>query len=296
MNLQLLLWQTLTYPSIDPKDFYIRKHPPFLLMVAVLTKEAPNHIYEVEFDMVRTCNLHCKMCNFWTNKPNPKRLTTKEVKDTIKNLHDWFQREFKIAFAGGEPFMRPDMIEIIKYASGLGIITSVATNGTLLTEDMVGKLVESGLNGIVISIDSLNPEVHDYMRGTSGAFKRAFRAFNMIVDKRKDEFANPFPNLASIISKLNHQDVPELLGWLKKTGKGNLIVQSISANFFTNTKDWFDEKLWPEFNEDKQAINASIDKLIEMKRTGYPLLNEVGQLEKMKTYFKNLNWRALVHD
>ncbi len=235
------------------------------------------------------------MCNFWVNKQNPQRLTTEEVKETIKNLNEWFGRKFKIAFAGGEPFMRDDMVEIIKYASNLGIITSVATNGTLLTKEKINGLMNTGLNGIVISIDSLNPETHDYMRGVPGTFDKAFGAFNAICDSRKDLHSNPFPNLASIISKLNHQDIPAILQWIKEKGQGMLIVQSISANFFNHTKDWFDEKLWPDTVEDKEAVCITIDKLIEMKQAGYPLINDVAQLEEMKKYFKKLDWRAMIH-
>ena len=63
----------------------------------------------------------------------------------------------KINFAGGEPILRKDLPELIKYAKSLGLITSLVTNGHLITQDWVEKVTGS-LDQIGISVDSSNPE------------------------------------------------------------------------------------------------------------------------------------------
>jgi len=257
--------------------------------------DAPNRIYEVEIDLVRICNLRCRMCNFWTNTPNPNRTTTQELKSAIKNLHEWFNREFKIAFAGGEPFMRRDFLEIVKYASSLGIITTAITNGTLLTSEVIEGIFDSGLIGLTISIDSLNPEKHDYIRGVKGTFKKAIGAFLRIHKKRaKDK--PPYLSIASIVSSFNHLDVVEILKWLHRTQSGFLVIQSLSYNFFPHTKEWFDEKLWPQSEKDKLAICESLRRLIKLKKRGYPLINEPSQIQGMIDYFINLDWKRLIQN
>jgi len=63
----------------------------------------------------------------------------------------------KINFAGGEPILRKDLPELIKYAKSLGLTTSLVTNGHLVTQDWIEK-VTCSLDQIGISVDSANPE------------------------------------------------------------------------------------------------------------------------------------------
>ncbi len=254
----------------------------------------PNRIYEVEIDLVRTCNLQCKMCNFWKNSVNPERSSTEELKKAILNLHNWFQRDFKIAFAGGEPFMRKDAVELIEYSSNLGITTTVITNGTLMTEKMIDEIVESGLVGLTISIDSLDPKKHDYIRGVKGTFEKAFGTFNKIIEKKKGEL--PYLSIASIVSNYNHLDVIKILKWLKENKAGFLVIQCLSYNFFPHTEGWFDKKLWPSSKEEALEICDSLRTLINMKEEGYPLINDAGQINEMINYFNELDWKGLIQN
>jgi len=255
-----------------------------------MKKEVPNRIQEVEIDIVRVCNLKCKMCNYWLNSPNPERCTADELKRAIKQLHEWLNRKFRITFAGGEPFIREDFLDIVRYASELGnIITTTVTNGTLITEERVKEILKSGLHGITFSIDSLNSDKHDYIRGVKGTFNKAFTALSQL-HKLRGSNGLPYISIASIVSNFNHEDVIEILKWVAKKNIGSLIIQAISYNFFnSNEIKWYQNKLWPKSKRDVAKICKSLQELIEMKKQGYPLINPLPQLYEMIDYFQNLD-------
>jgi len=129
-----------------------------------------NHI---SWNVTKRCNLYCKHC-YRESSPEESingELTTEEGK---KLLDEISRAGLQIVvFSGGEPLMRPDIFELIKYASSIGITPLMGSNGTLITEEIASKLKESGLNAIAISVDSMDPEIHDEFRGSKNALDRA---------------------------------------------------------------------------------------------------------------------------
>lgn len=83
---------------------------------------------------------------------------------------------FKIMiFSGGEPLLRPDIVELVAYAKSLGLRPVFGTNGTLLTPELARRLKEAGTMGMGISLDSLDKEKHDKFRRYPGAWEEAVR-------------------------------------------------------------------------------------------------------------------------
>jgi putative heme d1 biosynthesis radical SAM protein NirJ2 len=81
---------------------------------------------------------------------------------------------FKIMiFSGGEPLMRPDIIELVVYARELGLRPVFGTNGTLLTVELARKLKEAGAMGMGISLDSLDKGKHNEFRRYPRAWEEA---------------------------------------------------------------------------------------------------------------------------
>ncbi len=54
--------------------------------------------------------------------------------------------------------MRPDIVELVEYATKLGLRSVFGTNGTLITEEMALKLKNAGAMGMGISLDSMDAE------------------------------------------------------------------------------------------------------------------------------------------
>src|SRR5512147_2968362 len=113
------------------------------------------------------CNLRCKMCPFW-KKPslNPSLAQEKVVLKQIYN-----SGAAGVAFEGGEPLLRRDLVDILAFSRSLPLHTSLITNGTLL-EGRIDEIAPY-INGVIyVSLDGLE-ETHDAVRGVKGSFRKS---------------------------------------------------------------------------------------------------------------------------
>jgi MoaA/NifB/PqqE/SkfB family radical SAM enzyme len=163
------------------------------------------------------CNYRCKMCDLpergnMLRNGGLKELTTTEMKDSIAELAKLGVSG--IGFTGGEPLLRKDIFELIKYTKELGLIANFNTNGFYLDKENARALIESGIDSINISLDSADKHMHDSIRGCSGAFDKAIEAIGHINALRDNRRRRPRLKVVSVISERNVKDIPELLGLL----------------------------------------------------------------------------------
>ena len=138
-----------------------------------------NHI---SWNTTKRCNLYCKHCY---RESGPDELVSNELstEEGKKLLREMYKAGFRIiVFSGGEPLLRDDIFELVKYAKSLNMITLMGSNGTLITKSYAEKLKNSGLNSIAISIDSLDEKKHNEFRGADTAFKRALEGAKNCID------------------------------------------------------------------------------------------------------------------
>ncbi len=132
----------------------------------------------IAWELTNACNLACIHCRASAIKdPAPDELSTAQAKHFVDELV-----EYKpiIILTGGEPLLRPDVYDIAKYASGHGLRVVLATNGTLLTPEIVKRLKDVGIQRVSISIDGSTKETHDTFRGEKGAFESALRGIDIL--------------------------------------------------------------------------------------------------------------------
>lgn len=128
--------------------------------------------YIVSWNVTKRCNLLCPHCYIDSTarlKESNSELSTDEARFVIDEL-SYINNRLMLVLSGGEPLLRKDIYEIIEYASSVGFIPVLGSNGVLLTKENVRFLKEAGLRGIGVSIDSNNPEEHDRFRGSDGAW------------------------------------------------------------------------------------------------------------------------------
>jgi radical SAM protein with 4Fe4S-binding SPASM domain len=129
----------------------------------------------VVWNITRTCNLRCVHCYSDSDAQKyPGELGTEEVRRVIDDLAGF--RVPALLFSGGEPLVRPDLLELIEYATVKGLHITLSTNGTLIDEIVAAKLKELGLTYVGISLDGVG-ETNDRFRGKQGAFDAAVRGF-----------------------------------------------------------------------------------------------------------------------
>jgi len=127
----------------------------------------------ISWNTTNACNMHCAHCYRDAGCRAEDELSTAEGK---KMLTEIARAGFKIMiFSGGEPLLRPDIIELVQHASNLGLRPVFGTNGTLITPEMAVKLKAAGTMGVGISLDSLDAEKHDRFRDFPHAWEGAVR-------------------------------------------------------------------------------------------------------------------------
>jgi radical SAM protein with 4Fe4S-binding SPASM domain len=124
------------------------------------------------WEMTTACNLRCIHCHTSGGKPSPDELTTEEAKRLLSQLAR--VPEFRMmAFTGGEPLVRGDLFELLAYSRALGFTNTMATNATLIDDDVARRLRRCGVVIAAVSLDGLDAETHDFVRGVPGAFEKA---------------------------------------------------------------------------------------------------------------------------
>jgi len=236
--------------------------------------------------MTTRCNLKCPQCGFWRMKDVPRELDTQEWKNVLTKLRKWLGPH-RIQMAGGEVFIRKDMVEIVGFAAQQDILPGIVSNGTFFTPEIAQGLVDAGLGYLDISLDGTKAETHDYLRGRKGVFEDVMNSVRYF----KDAMAkNPESKMSlTIASVISGRNIDEVLGVLKFVEQEKLtgVIYNPIGPACDADKEWYKTSdLWPA-QEDLPRLIAVVEELIERKRNGAPILNSDDQLLQMKTYFQN---------
>ncbi len=125
----------------------------------------------VSWNTTNACNMFCDHCYRDAGCKADEELSTAEAKTLLEQIA---KAHFKIMiFSGGEPLMRPDIVELAAYAAQLGMIPVFGTNGTLITPELAKELKSVGVRGMGISLDSMDPKKHNEFRRFDGAWEGA---------------------------------------------------------------------------------------------------------------------------
>jgi len=126
----------------------------------------------VAWEVTRSCNLNCVHCRAGAERgPYPGELTTEKCLEILGQISE--VEKPIVILTGGEPLLRKDIFDLAKSGTQMGLRMVMATNGTLLTPNIVEKLKSSGIKRVSVSIDGADEYHHDQFRKVPGSFKRA---------------------------------------------------------------------------------------------------------------------------
>lgn len=162
----------------------------------------PQH---VQWFLTRRCNYRCRGCNIWQDQ-DAVELSTKEVKEGLDVLRKMGAVE--VVFSGGNPLLREDIDEILAYASRF-FITTVYDNGSLAAEKIDAMRYA---DFVAISLDSLNPEKNDYLKGVRGAWQKAIASIKALKENGVRVSVSP------TISQHNLNEIPALTKYFVERG------------------------------------------------------------------------------
>ncbi len=253
----------------------------------------------VEPDMLQLCflfrcNLRCKMCNMHERSEIVKQsgLNSELPYEVIINLI-MQAREMGIKqlfLLGGEPFLREDIFEIIKFANTCNMKTLVSTNGTLLDRlDIVDKMFASGLEDLVVSIDGACEDTFKKIRG-EGIFQRILSNINLLNSKKKAK-KSFLPNIVIFCTIMDH-NIEELLDIVDLARKLEVACIGFQPVVSDNTdarirdnpdSNWIPRDRYPELD---RAINKLVEYKLSSKENFDFIFNGVDQLQMVKWYFR----------
>lgn len=203
----------------------------------------------VDFLLTPYCNFKCSFCSASApNKKSQNVLKYEEIIDILKQLDSL--EVMRVAFEGGELFLREDIFEILKFADLCNFEYYINTNGSFLTKEVIEKLKETRVSRICISIDGPNEIIHDSIRGYKGAFNIATTAIKNLIKEGIDVDA------IITLSKLNYKYLYDTFYFLKTIGIKKVAIMLL-ATVGENNKD-----LTVPFSEwEKLLKRISLDKL-----------------------------------
>lgn len=207
-------------------------HPPRYLPVLLLF-------------VTERCNLRCRSCGVCDSallheKKDP--LSTEQWKAVITSAATKLGTSL-VSISGGEPLLRTDIYEIIRYASDAGMSVHICTNGVLLDRDRANHLRDSGVSTVSISLESPDQETHDYLRG-----KNTFPSVLDSIALLKKTAPNIRIGVNYLITRRNYHNMTEMVGFAESLGVHQLKFAPIHTNLLHRhkTEEQFDDLLFRE--------------------------------------------------
>lgn len=166
----------------------------------------------IAWEITRRCNLRCVHCRSSSEtvvKEHPD-FSTKEAFRILDDISSYVKPV--VVLSGGEPLLRNDVFDIAKYGTDKGLRMCLATNGTLVTDKICGKIKDSGIRMVSLSLDGSTEKVHDDFRNEKGAFKGTLNAAKLF-KKNGIEFI-----INSSFTKRNQEEMPKIYRLAKELG------------------------------------------------------------------------------
>jgi len=164
----------------------------------------------VVWNCTRRCNLKCRHCYSDSGcGATADELTTAEARRLIEDIAAFGCPA--MLFSGGEPCMRPDLVELVALARERGVRVTLSTNGTLITPALARELASVGISYVGVSFDG-DEATHDAFRGVHGAYRRALDGLRTARD------AGIKVGLRLTIGSGNWREIPSMFALMKREG------------------------------------------------------------------------------
>jgi len=201
--------------------------------------------YHYVLDPINICVLHCPLCP--TGRGTLKRPRGKMAFDDFQKLVDEIApyAYFLDLYNWGEPFLHPQIFDMIDYAHVRNISTKVSTSLNYFNEGMARQAVESGLEELVISLDGADQETYQTYR-VGGSLARVMENVKSLVKQRELHQASfPLLTIRVLLNRFNENQIPAIRRLGTQLGVDNVVVAPIMVN--TDSRE--DVEQWLPVNE-----------------------------------------------
>jgi len=233
--------------------------------------------FSLEIKLGNLCNNKCSICSL-LGKKSIKNKSLAEIKKELEQIR---KEHSELIISGGEPTLREDLFDVIKYAKQLGFVSiTLRTNGRMLSYmNYCKRVAEAGIDNFDVYIYGHKPELHDSITRVEGSFEQTVEGIKNLVSLGQNVQASVLINrmnykeLINIVNFLNFLNISELrFIYPEPTSKNKKIFEKLipeireSAEFIAggrNLAKKFGMKILP--NEIKYQLNPNFRKSLEKK-------------------------------
>jgi len=174
--------------------------------------------FTISIEPTTACNLRCPECP--SGLRSFSRPTGNLRADFFRRTIDDLYRDlyFLIFYFQGEPYINPEFLDMVKYASQKGIYTITSTNGHFLSEENARRTIESGLDRLIISVDGSTQEVYEQYRKSGNLDHVLHGARNVVKWKKQLGSKTPHLIFQFLVVRPNEHQIPEIYRLAKEIG------------------------------------------------------------------------------
>ncbi|TVQ82431.1 MAG: radical SAM protein [Bacteroidetes bacterium] len=194
--------------------------------------------FALNFETSSVCNLRCPECMTGMNKTIRQRklIDSSLLKDKL-NIHKKHAFYCNLYFQG-EPFLHPEIYEMIKMTNNTGLYTVISTNGHFLNKTNCLKIIESGLDRLIISLDGIDANTYNHYR-INGVFDKVVEGIRIMAkSKKKVGKNNPLLVVQMLVNKTNENQTEATKKFVKQLGADILEFKSMQIYSETGKEEF----------------------------------------------------------
>ena len=218
------------------------------------------------------CNSRCVYCSCWYPSTKSPALSAAQCRKLLPDLHAIGVR--RLVLTGGEPLLHPEIEQLVQLGYRNRLHTSLVTNGIALSERRYRALVAHGLLGLTLSLDTLDPETYQRLRGVPIHF--ALKAVGLLSSAAAEDGVSVSINC--VATALNMPHIPDLVRFASER---RIPVMIQPCNTDNNPRL---AHLVPQEAEIPQ-VEQIIHSVIKMKQQGFSILSSESFLMNMVEYW-----------
>ncbi len=191
----------------------------------------------ISFEPTTSCNLRCPEC------PSGLRSFTRPTgmldQSLFKNTIDQLAKtlNYLTFYFQGEPYLHPQFLEMVNYASSKGIYTATSTNAHYLKDETSRATIESGLDRLIISIDGTTQNSYSSYR-VGGKLDTVIEGTkNILAWKKKLGAKTPHTIFQFLVVKPNEHQVPEVYKLAKELGVDQVVLKTAQIYDYKSGSD-----------------------------------------------------------
>lgn len=191
----------------------------------------------LSFEPTTSCNLRCPECP--SGLRSFHRPTGMLQGDLFRKVIDEQEKTlaYLILYFQGEPFLNPEFLDFVRYASSKQIYTATSTNAHYLNNENAKATVQSGLDRLIISIDGLTQETYEQYRIGGNLEKVIEGTKNVVSWKKKLASKTPHIIFQFLAVRPNEHEVPELYKLADELGVDQVAVKTAQLYDYENGND-----------------------------------------------------------